>query len=54
MDKGLMTLLGMSIAYLASFLGLGLAWWSYRKRKGQDGNSKDGSRNDSSRKEGGR
>ncbi len=34
MDKGLMTLLGMSIAYVASFLGLGLAWWSYRKRRG--------------------
>ena len=34
MDKGLVTLIGMSIAYVASFLGLGLAWWSYRKRKG--------------------
>ena len=33
MDKGLVTLIGMSIAYAASFLGLGLAWWSYRKRR---------------------
>ncbi len=33
MDKGLVTLIGMSIAYVASFLGLGLAWWSYRKRQ---------------------
>jgi hypothetical protein len=33
MDRGLVTLLGMSIAYLASFLGLGLAWWSWRRRQ---------------------
>ncbi len=33
MDKGLVTLIGMSIAYVASFVGLGLAWWSYRKRQ---------------------
>ena len=32
MDKGLVTLIGMSIAYVASFIGLGLAWWCYRKR----------------------
>lgn len=37
MDKGLVTLLGMSIAYLASFLGMGLAWWSWRKRQGSQG-----------------
>ena len=37
MDKGLVTLLGMSIAYLASFLGMGLAWWSWRKRQGGQG-----------------
>ena len=36
MDKGLVTLLGMSIAYVASFAGLGLAWWSYRKRNRKD------------------
>ena len=32
MDRGLVTLIGMSIAYVASFVGLGLAWWSWRKR----------------------
>ena len=26
--------IGMSIAYLASFAGLCLAWWSYRRRRG--------------------
>ena len=31
MDKGLAMVIGMSIAYLASFLGLLLAWYSYRK-----------------------
>ena len=37
MDRGLVTLIGMSIAYLASFLGLGLAWWSWRRRhQGKD------------------
>lgn len=36
MDKGLVTLIGMSIAYLASFAGLGLAWWNWRKRHGKD------------------
>ena len=42
MDKGLVTLLGMSIAYLASFLGMGLAWWSWRKRQsGQGGQGED-------------
>lgn len=34
MDRGLVTLIGMSIAYLASFLGLGLAWWSWRRHHG--------------------
>ena len=32
MDRGLVTLIGMSIAYLASFLGLGLAWWAWTRR----------------------
>ena len=39
MDRGLVTLIGMSIAYVASFLGMGLAWWSWRRRqrgKGDD------------------
>ena len=26
MERGFVTLIGMSIAYVASFLGLGLAW----------------------------
>jgi hypothetical protein len=37
MDQGLVTLLGMSIAYLASFLGLGLAWWAWKRRDREDG-----------------
>ncbi len=32
MDRGLVTLIGMSIAYAASLLGMGLAWWAYRRR----------------------
>jgi len=35
MERSLATLLGMSIAYLASLLGMGLAWWSWRKSKGK-------------------
>ena len=31
MNQGLATVIGMSIAYAASFLGLLLAWRSYRK-----------------------
>ncbi len=34
MDQGLVTLIGMSIAYAASFLGMGLALWSWHRRKG--------------------
>jgi len=40
MDKGLVTVIGMSIAYAASFLGMGLAWWSWRKRR--RGGNRDG------------
>jgi hypothetical protein len=37
MDRGLVTLIGMSIAYAASLIGMGLAWWSWRKsRRGKD------------------
>jgi hypothetical protein len=36
MDRGLVTLIGMSIAYAASFLGMGLAWWSWRRRHRED------------------
>ncbi len=32
MDRGLVTLIGMSIAYVASFIGMGLAWWAWRRR----------------------
>ena len=31
MDSGLGIVLGMSLAYLASFMGLVLAWIGYRK-----------------------
>jgi len=31
MNKGLAMVIGMTIAYFASFLGLILAWVSYRK-----------------------
>lgn len=33
MDKGFYMVVGMSIAYLASFLGLALAWYSWRKHE---------------------
>lgn len=33
MDKGFAMVIGMTIAYLASFLGLTLAWYSYRKHQ---------------------
>jgi len=37
MDRGFVTLIGMSIAYVASFIGLGLAWYGWRKRHRPDG-----------------
>jgi len=36
MNQGLATVIGMSIAYLVSFLGLVLAWWSYRKHQSEE------------------
>lgn len=33
MNKGLAMVIGMSIAYLASLLGMILAWVAYKKRK---------------------
>jgi hypothetical protein len=33
MDRGFVTLLGMSIAYVASLLGMACAWWAWRKRQ---------------------
>ena len=37
MEKGLSMVIGMSIAYLASFLGLILAWISYKKHRRMKG-----------------
>ncbi len=36
MDRGLVTLFGMSIAYVASLIGLLLAWWSWRRHHRDD------------------
>ena len=36
MDQGLVTVIGMSIAYAASFLGMGLAWYGWKKRRGEE------------------
>ena len=33
MDKGLAMVIGMTIAYLASFIGLVLAWRAYRRNR---------------------
>jgi len=33
MDQGLATLIGMSIAYVACFLGMGFAYLHWRRRK---------------------
>ena len=32
MDQGLAVVIGMSVAYIASFLGMGFAYWAYRRR----------------------
>ena len=32
MDKGLVTVIGMSIAYVASFLGMWMAWYGWKRR----------------------
>ena len=37
MDRGFVTLIGMSIAYVASFIGLGLAWYGWNRRHRDDG-----------------
>ena len=36
MDRALVTVIGMSIAYLASFLGMGLAWYSWKRHERED------------------
>jgi hypothetical protein len=33
MDEGLVMVIGMSIAYVASLLGMGLAYWAWRRRR---------------------
>lgn len=33
MDEGLVMVVGMSIAYIASGLGMGLAWWAWRRKQ---------------------
>jgi hypothetical protein len=43
MDKGLVTLIGMSIAYVASLLGMGFAYWAWRRRHKQDEEGKGAS-----------
>jgi len=35
MKQGLAVVIGMSIAYLFSFLGLLLAYYSYKKKRGE-------------------
>jgi hypothetical protein len=40
MDPGLATVVGMSIAYIASFIGLGLAWRAWHRRV-EDGTGPD-------------
>ena len=37
MDQGLVTVIGMSIAYVASFLGMALAWYGWKKRHQEEG-----------------
>ena len=54
MDKSLHIVIGMTIAYAASLLGLIVAWISYRRRRKEDsgegsvnGGNSDGAGNDS-------
>ena len=42
MDRGLVTLIGMSIAYVASLLGMGMAWYGWKRRHVGDGRHADG------------
>ena len=39
MDQGLAVVIGMSVAYIASFAGMAFAYWAYRRRKKQNGES---------------
>jgi len=42
MDRGFVTLIGMSIAYVASFAGLALAYWGWRKHLRPEGKREEG------------
>ena len=33
MDEGLVMVVGMSIAYVASGFGMGVAWWAWRRKQ---------------------
>ena len=35
-DPRLAIVIGMSLAYVASFAGMALAWWSWRRRQRDD------------------
>ena len=41
MDQGLVMVIGMSIAYTASLLGMGLAFWAWRRKRRNDGEVSD-------------
>lgn len=41
MDRALATVIGMSLAYLASLVGLLLAWWSWRRHGPRSGRRED-------------
>ncbi len=42
MERGLVTLIGMSIAYIASFLGMGLAYLAWRRRRNAEAAGEEG------------
>ncbi|HEX9886255.1 MAG TPA: hypothetical protein VGA70_07190 [Longimicrobiales bacterium] len=41
MDQALATVIGMTIAYVASFLGMALAWYGWNRRHGQQGEDRE-------------
>ena len=41
MDRGLVTLIGMSIAYVASFAGLAFAYWGWKRHLRPDAREKE-------------
>ncbi len=42
MNEGLKMVIGMTLAYVLSFLGLILAWFSYKKHKKEKEENKNG------------